>query len=223
MSNPSSPPQAVIFDFDGVILDSAGMKTDAMVDLFAARNGPFEAAVRRTVWQNGGLTRTGSIAVLERSVFGRDPTPERIAELAARFAAAVDKAVYDCPLIAGAPELLAALDGTPCHLVSGTPHRVLLGIVAAKGLDAFFATVTGAPDDGTPNDKSAVFAGIVAAGPYDPARTLVVGDSLTELVGARHIGAPFAGVVPAGVADPFPDGTVTVPDLHALAVLIGVG
>lgn len=217
------PPSAVIFDFDGVILDSAGMKTDAMVDLFDARHGPFEAAVRRTVWRNGGLTRTGSIAILERDVFGRDPMPERVAALAGRYAAMVDQAVYGCPLIDGAVELLEALRGTPCHLVSGTPHRVLLGIVRAKGLDGRFVTVTGAPDDGTPNDKSATFAGLVATHAHDPARTLVVGDSLTELVGARHIGAPFAGVVPPEVADPFPAGTPIVRDLHGLAALIGVG
>ncbi|SMH34755.1 HAD family hydrolase [Azospirillum agricola] len=218
-----NPPAAVIFDFDGVILDSARMKTDAMVDLFGARNGPFEAAVRQTVWQNGGLTRTGSIAVLERGVFGREPTPERVAELAGRYAAMVDDAVKDCPLIDGAPELLRALDGTPCHLVSGTPHRTLLDTVARKGLGGFFVTVTGAPDDGTPNDKSAVFAGLVATHAHQAERTLIVGDSLTELVGARHIGAPFAGVVPPDVPDPFPAGTAIVRDLHGLAALIGVG
>ncbi|CAO3414885.1 HAD family hydrolase [Azospirillum doebereinerae] len=217
-----APLSAVIFDFDGVILDSATMKTGVFVDLYGQAGGPFEAAIRETIWRNGGLTRTGMVAVLDRAILGREATPERIAEMAGRYARIVDEAVYDCPLIDGARELLEALRGTPCHLVSGTPHHVLLGIVAAKGLDGYFATVTGAPDDGTPNDKSAIFAGIVADNALDPARTLVVGDSMTELVGARHIGAPFAGVVAPGIDDPFPPGTATVRDLHGLAALIGV-
>lgn len=217
------PPSAVIFDFDGVILDSAGMKTDVFVAVYGQTGGPHEAALRKTIWRNGGVTRTGMVAILEREVFGREATPEIVADRAGRYAAIVDKAVYDCPLIAGARELLERLRGIPCHLVSGTPHRVLHGIVAAKGLDGFFATLTGAPDDGTPNDKSAIFAALVAANAHDPASTLVVGDSLTELVGARHIGAPFAGVVPPGVPDPFPAGTLTVHDLHGLAAEIGVG
>lgn len=155
-------PEAVIFDFDGVILDSARMKTNAYLDLYELRDPAMQARLRRIVWQNGGLSRIKMLPILERELFGRATDEDGIMELARRYADIVDRAVNDCPLIAGAESLLDQLSGTPCHLVSGTPQETLLGTVRAKGLKDRFVSVTGSP-----SVKAEVFAAIVATGGYD--------------------------------------------------------
>lgn len=205
-------PEAVIFDFDGVILDSARMKTNAYFDLYELREPDRQARMRGMVWRNGGLSRVEMIAVLERDFFGRATGGDGVMELARRYADIVDRKVKDCPLIAGAEGLLERLRGTPCHLVSGTPHATLLDTVRAKGLEGWFASVTGSP-----SVKADVFASIVAAGGHDAARTLAVGDSLTELEAARRHGIAFVGVVPADDPNPFPADVPVVRDMDELA------
>ena len=145
-------------------------------------------------------------------MFGRVPGPAEIDDLARRYAEIVDPRVPDCALIAGAETVLDRLDGTPCHLVSGTPHEVLMGTVRAKGLERHFRSITGSP-----NVKAEVFARIVAAGGHDPARSLAIGDSLTELEAARKAGMGFVGVVSEGLPNPFPPDVTVVGDLHGLA------
>lgn len=208
-------PEAVIFDFDGVILDSAPMKTNGFLGLYGVEDPEVEARLRAIVWKNGGVSRYKTIAILERELFGRTPTQEEVDTLALRYAAVVDSRVNDCPLIAGAAELLAALNGTPCHLVSGTPHETLVGTVRAKRLGEHFHSVTGSP-----NVKAEVFARILETGGHDPARTLVVGDSLTELEAARANGTAFVGVARADAPNPFPPEVTTTPDLFGLAGLM---
>ncbi len=205
-------PEAVIFDFDGVILDSARMKTNAYLDLYELRDPAMQARLRRIVWQNGGLSRVKMLPILERELFGRATGEDGIMELARRYADIVDRAVNDCPLIAGAESLLDRLSGTPCHLVSGTPQETLLGTVRAKGLEDRFVSVTGSP-----SVKAEVFAAIVDVGGYDAARTLAVGDSLTELDAAQRSGITFVGVVPLDEPNPFPAEVPTVNDLFGLA------
>ncbi|WP_448207589.1 HAD family hydrolase [Azospirillum sp. sgz302134] len=208
-------PEAVIFDFDGVIIDSARMKTNGFIRLYGIEDPAMQDRLRRTVWRNGGLSRFKMLAILERELFGRSPTEAQVNDLARRYAEIVDPAVPDCPLIAGAEELLDALSGTPCHLVSGTPHETLMGTVRAKGLERWFVSITGSP-----SVKAEVFAGIVRAGGHDPARTLAVGDSMTELDAAQKSGTAFVGVVPADLPSPFPAEVPTVNDLFGLSELI---
>ena len=208
-------PEAIIFDFDGVILDSARMKTNAFITLYGVTDPAMQDRLRRMVWQNGGLSRVKTLAILEQDLFGRTPTEESVADLARRYAGMVDTAVNDCPLIAGAESLLRGLNGTPCHLVSGTPHDTLMGTVRAKGLEHFFVTITGSP-----SRKAEVFAKIVATGNHDPAQTLAVGDSLTELDASRQVGTAFVGVVAEDLANPFPADVRIVKDMFGLAELI---
>lgn len=205
-------PEAVIFDFDGVILDSARMKTNAYLDLYGLRDPAMQERLRRIVWRNGGLSRVKMLPILERELFDRATGEDGIMELARRYADIVDRRVNDCPLIAGAESLLDRLSGTPCHLVSGTPQDTLLGTVRAKGLEDRFVSVTGSP-----SVKAEVFAAIVAAGGHEATRTLAVGDSLTELDAARTSGIAFIGVVPLDEPNPFPADVPTVNDLFGLA------
>ncbi|NUB28570.1 HAD family hydrolase [Azospirillum brasilense] len=205
-------PEVVIFDFDGVIIDSVPTKNGGFAILYGIDDAETEERMRQTIWRNGGLSRFKMLAILEREMFGRNPGPAEIDDLARRYAEIVDPRVPDCALIAGAETVLDRLDGTPCHLVSGTPHEVLMGTVRAKGLERHFRSITGSP-----NVKAEVFARIVAAGGHDPARSLAIGDSLTELEAARKAGMAFVGVVSEGLPNPFPPDVTVVGDLHGLA------
>ena len=65
------PPAAILFDFDGVIVDSARLKTQAYAKIYADEDPAKVAQAMRHQQLNGGITRRATIAHFERSFFGR--------------------------------------------------------------------------------------------------------------------------------------------------------
>lgn len=213
----AAQPNTIIFDFDGVILDSAERKAAAFAALYEAEEPALQDRVRDLAQRISGLSRQQCIALFERTVFEREPSAERIERLARRYGEIVAGFIFDCPLVPGAVALLAALGGTPCHLVSGTPQDELLAIVATKGLRRYFATITGAP-----SNKAEVFAAILRAGGHAPASALAVGDSPVEWQAAQSAGLGFVGVVKPPLPDPFPTEVRIVADMLELGRLLGL-
>ncbi|MGQ9371097.1 HAD family hydrolase [Azospirillum sp. ST 5-10] len=204
---------AVVFDFDGVIVDSTRLKLDAFATLYRPHGAAVVAAVTAYQRHHGGLSRFLKFKHFEEELLGRPLSGERMSELSARYNALVEDAVGAAPAVPGAEEALRALSGTlPLFVASGTPEEELRRIVERRGLAGYFTDVRGAP-----RVKEDLVGDIVAGHGLDAARTLMVGDAITDHDAAAAHGLPFLGVVPAGEEDPFPPGTPTVPDLHGLA------
>jgi HAD superfamily hydrolase (TIGR01509 family) len=129
--------------------------------------------------------------------------------LGERFREAVLGAMLKCPEVAGARDLLARCRGkVPLYVVSGTPEDELRDIVRHRGLDAFFTEV-----HGTPRGKPEIVGDILARHAYAPEQCVFVGDAPTDFAAAQECGLRFVGVVPHGGVNPFPPGTIAVPDL----------
>src|SRR5262249_32377590 len=136
----------IIFDFDGVILDSAQIKVDAYVSIYANED---PAKVRELVQHahlHGGTTRRVKFAQYERDLFGRAGNPESVERLSPRYSQLVYDAVLKCAFIEGAQSLLSAAAGkVAMHVVSGTPEEELRQVIEARGLARFFHSIFGAP------------------------------------------------------------------------------
>jgi phosphoglycolate phosphatase len=212
------PPAAILLDFDGVILDSVAIKTQAYARIYQEEDPRLLAEIINYQSLHGGVTRRDKFAYFERHLFGRPGDPESLDRLAASYRDLVYEAVLGCAFVPGAEGFLEIAHGRiDLHLVSGTPHNELVDIVHRRGLAKYFATVHGAP-----MQKHDAFAQIVARG-YDPARTLAVGDAVTEYVAASDLGIPFLGIVPVGSPNPFPTRIPVVASLENLGALLGIG
>jgi phosphoglycolate phosphatase-like HAD superfamily hydrolase len=212
-------PRALLLDFDGVVLDSATLKTRAFGELYAGTDPDRLEAIVDYVERHGGVTRADKIAHIERSFFGRSGDAERVGRLAARFRARVFDAVVGAEFVPGAEALLERAQGAiALHLVSGTPHEELREIVAARGLEGRFASV-----DGAPPDKATSFARLLRERGYAPGETLAVGDALTEFEAARELGVPFLAIVPPGARNRFPPDVPAVPDLRPAIAYLRLG
>ncbi|MCR6644454.1 MAG: HAD-IA family hydrolase [Terricaulis sp.] len=199
--------EAVFFDFDGVIVDSFHVKTRAFAALYADDYPEIVEDVIAYHNANGGVSRHRKFEYFEGVLLGRAPTPQRLDDLAGRFAEAVVEAVIASPEIEGAERLLADLQaqGTPCYVASGTPEEELKMIVARRRLAPYFRAVRGAPAE-----KAEILAEFIAAHGHDPARCLMVGDALTDYRAAALVGVPFLGVASCAEAAPFPPGVSIV-------------
>jgi phosphoglycolate phosphatase len=212
------PPAAILFDFDGVIVDSARLKTQAYAKIYADEDPAKVAQAMRHQQLNGGITRRATLAHFERSFFGRSGDADSVERLAIRYSKIVFDPVVACPFIAGAQTLLSrAMGRVDMYLISGTPHEELLEIVRARGLGRFFKSMHGAP-----TGKPEAFKRILEKGRYQPEQTLAVGDSITEYDAAVGLGIPFLGIVAPDSERFFPDGVVTRPSLLDADRLLGL-
>jgi phosphoglycolate phosphatase-like HAD superfamily hydrolase len=211
------PPVAIIFDFDGVILDSTPLKSRAYLDLYPGAHPETLAALAQHERAHGGVTRRVKIAHYEKALFGRPGDAGSVETLARRYAELVFDAVMACRFVPGAKELLDKARGRiDMHLVSGTPLDELTVILERRGLAGYFRSVHGAPVM-----KPEAFARVMADNSYDPARTLAIGDSLTECEVARKLGIPFLGIEVEG-EHLFPADVPVLPTLETADRLIGL-
>lgn len=210
--------RALLLDFDGVILASAALKTQAFVDLYADADPTVLAAIAEYVEANGGVSRHDKLATIEREFFRRAGSPDDVARLAARFRARVFTEVLAAPYVPGAQRLLdRAFGRVDMHVVSGTPQAELVEIVERRGLARWFASYRG-----TPPDKRAHFAALLAQHGYRPDEVLAVGDAPTEYDAAVELGVPFLAVVPAGACRRFPPDVPAVATLEAVTPMLGL-
>ncbi len=212
------PPVAFLLDFDGVILDSAIFKAKAFARVYDAEDPQRLAEVLNYSTLHGGITRRDKFEHFERHVFGRDGDAATVDRLTAAYRDLVYDAVLRSAFIPGAERFLElAHRRIGMHLVSGTPHDELVDIVERRGLTKYFASVQGAPPS-----KLESFKRIIEAHGYDPARSLAVGDALTEFVAASELGIPFLGIVADGLDNPFPGRIPVVASLENVGPLLGL-
>ncbi|MGK4581679.1 HAD family hydrolase [Kitasatospora sp. HPMI-4] len=92
----------------------------------------------------------------------------------------------------GARQLMMRLRarGVRQSLLSLAPHQRLLAEVSQVGISGLLERVDGRPGPSVPSKAPAMAAHLRALGPWvDPARTLVIGDSVDDAVAAKAVGA----------------------------------
>jgi len=210
------PCRAVIFDFDGVIVDSNPIKVAALVEMYREHGPEFCAEISNYYRLHAGVSRDRKLRYIEQTLLGRPADEGRIAELSQRFSELVEEAVTGCPVIPGAMEFVQKHTGAmPLFVASGTPEIELQRIVARRGWAPLFVEVRGSP-----TYKSDLVADIIRTNGLSPAHTVLVGDALTDQEAAQVNGLSFVGIVPRGEEDFFPAGTHIQPDLVALETAI---
>lgn len=210
-------PDLILFDFDGVILDSPKLKTDAFVEVYQDETAERQQDVRAYQEANGGIGRREKFIYFESTLFGRNPTPEAIDRLCERFGSIVDRALLKVPMIAGAEDALKTLRGrSEMHVISGMPHKELVDVVIKRGLLPYFASVVGSP-----TEKIDAFAAILGRARVPASRAIAIGDSKTEYLAAVDLGIPFLGVGPDALNGLFPSNVPVIQDLTGLPEILG--
>jgi beta-phosphoglucomutase len=212
MTATATKPKVVVLDFDGVILESLDVKTEAFRSLFEGERDHVDRIVQLHV-DNPGVSRYDKFRTIYRDFLDRRLDDEEMSRLDERFSELVFERVVACEFVAGARSFLErASRDHDLYVASATPEEELKRIVEARGLSQFFAGV-----GGSPRTKAEIVRAVLANRGIEPSEAVFVGDALTDLEAARATGVPFVARVPAAGPDPFGDlDVVRVSDLAEL-------
>lgn len=177
---------AVVFDFDGTLVDTNALKRGAYDTV--VRDHPTGAALAAQAIAQSEPDRRAVLAryvELQRATNGMALDPQALVDSYARI---VDDAAAQACEMPGASALLSTLarQGLPCHLSSATPAENLARIVAARGWTVFFASI-----NGRPVGKFETLNRIASQAGLDPECIAVVGDGEDDLESAARFGARF--------------------------------
>ena len=202
---------ALIFDFDGVLVESTDVKTKAFATLYAGYGPEIERRVVSYHEEHAGISRFRKFQYFQEVLLGLTYSDADGESLSARFSQLVVDAVVDAPFVAGARELLDAQKGqVQMFVASGTPDGELHEIVQRRGMMGYFVSV-----HGTPSTKGQIINKLLESYAWDRSKVLMVGDALADLDGAHQAGVCFLGRL-SGDQNPFPADIDVIPDLRAL-------
>lgn len=203
---------AVLFDFDGTLVESLDVKIAAFSSLYAPYGKAVEQAAVEHYRAHTGVSRIERIRHCHQHILGEEPSEATVNQLSDAFGAVVEDKVVHCPWVTGAREFLDAHHGTlSLFIASATPQQELQRIVNRRGMGHFFTAVFGSPPD-----KTTVIREIVATHQFEPAEVVMVGDGRADYDAAVATGVRFVGRTPPNHPDPFPQGAVVIADLSAL-------
>lgn len=213
-SPPGNGVDAIFFDFDGVLAESADIKTRAFHEMYKSYGVEVLAAALAHHRAHGGVSRIQKIRHCHRELLGIVVSPEELKALGRRFSQLVVEAVVASDWVAGARELLdAQVRQRSLFVVSGTPEPELRDIITRRGMDTYFVAVRGSPPD-----KVSVIRELLAQHDLAAERAIFIGDAMTDHDAAKTTGLRFIGRVRPGETSPFPAATTVVPDLRQLSL-----
>ncbi|WP_236169982.1 HAD family hydrolase [Pseudomonas parasichuanensis] len=181
--------KTIVFDCDGVILDSNKIKTDAFYQ--AALPYGHEAAKRLVEYhqRNGGISRFKKFEYLLSHLVAADAEGPGLDELLRCYATEVASGLMNCAVADGLLELRAQYPATRWMVASGGAQCELREVFEARGLAPLFdGGIFGSPDT-----KEVIVARELVAGNLQlPA--LFLGDSRYDHVAASQFELDFVFV-----------------------------
>jgi HAD superfamily hydrolase (TIGR01509 family) len=190
MSGRNARPAAVVFDNDGLLLDTEEAWTRAEVTLFDRHGGVFTHEHKRDLIGSSHNVAAGKL----EAMLGM---PGRGLELMAELHDLVmEEALRDVEPRPGAPELVAALReaGIPVGVASNSPRDFLDRVLATGGMAGRFDVTVAGDEVARPKPEPDIYVAACAALGAEPARAVALEDSPTGAAAAKAAGMTVIGV-----------------------------
>lgn len=199
--------KAIIFDFDGVILDSVSVKTDAFAEMYRPHGSEIEAKVVSHHLEHGGISRFEKFRFYQNEFLGKEITEDQVQEMASQFSSLVFEKVVAAAALPGAFEFLEKFHKQLQFFVAtGTPQNEIELIVPARNLEAYFIEL-----HGSPTKKPEIINKIMQNHNLKASELLFIGDAMTDYDSAKSCNVDFIGVKSNTTV--FPDNTIIIDNI----------
>ncbi len=181
---------SVVFDCDGVLIDSNGVKSRAFQDILRDEAAPHLDTFAEYRAARPGLSRHALFMFFFRDIAKRSDWMSRACSASRSFSEATISALASCPGISGVEEVLDHIAGwgIPCTVISAADQDDLNTILSIRGLKRHFAATRGGN-----RPKADHIRALLQEGTLRPP-IIYFGDSLADWEASAETGARFVFV-----------------------------
>lgn len=182
--------KTILFDFDGVILDSMKIKGDGFVELF--KDYPIDAVQKLESYHyaNGGISRFEKIRYFFNTILETPISNEKIDLFAHQFSEIIAQKLFDKKNLIMDTMQFIEKNYKKYHLyiVSGAEQNELRTLCNTFKIDHFFEAIYGSP---TP--KTLLVKNILEQNNILKNEVILIGDSINDYEAASKNGIVFFG------------------------------
>jgi len=180
--------KVIILDFDGVIVESVGIKDRAFRKLFEAHPAYLDRIMEYHLSHNA-IVRFEKFRYITENIIGREYNKKIEKELSVKFSELVFNAIVGCPYVRGATDFLNYFYGrVSIYLASMSPADELDRIVEARNLKKYFKKIYAVPWV-----KADVIKDIMMKEEAENKEIIFIGDSLEDYQSAQKMNVSFIG------------------------------
>lgn len=182
--------ETILWDFDGVILDSMAVREEGFRTVLSNYSKPQVEKLLKYHKNNAGLSRYVKFRYFITEVLGKDINQEMVQDFARAYSQIMRRKLIFKKLLN--PEVLAFLDRKQdsfnMHIVSGSDGEELRFLCGKLGIKKYFKSI-----EGSPTPKTKLVSKIVDEYGYSVKKTCLIGDSINDYEAAKENQVIFYG------------------------------
>ena len=169
--------KTILWDFDGVILDSMKIKGNGFRELFKEYDEKYLDLIEDYHYRNGGVSRFEKIRYFYEDILNKNILDDKVENLAKKFATIITENLFDSHnLILDSIEFIEKNHKNyNFHIVSGAEDKELNELCQYFKLDRYFISI-----NGSPTKKSVLVKNTLEKYGYKKNETILIGDAITD-------------------------------------------
>lgn len=182
--------KTILWDFDGVILDSMKIKGDGFIELFKDYDKESLERLKKYHYDNGGVSRFEKIKYFHEKILHKNISESQILEFADKFAKIINKNIFNSSnLIKDSINFIKKnYKKYNFHIVSGAEHNELTNLCKYFELDTHFISI-----NGSPTKKDILVKNVIEKYDYQKEEVILIGDAITDYNAAKTNAIKFYG------------------------------
>lgn len=179
--------KGIIFDFDGVIVESLHIKSNAFKQIYMPYGEEIANQVVKHHEANGGISRFNKFKYYHKVFLNKNISEEKIKELSNKFSNIVINKVIKSKYVSGSLDFIVkSFKHKKLFISTGTPKVEIDKILLAKNIDKYFVEVYGSPEDKIEHVQKIIYKYNLTS-----KELVFFGDSKSDLEAAKYFDIEF--------------------------------
>lgn len=181
----------IVFDFDGVIIDSNGVKIEEYRNLFSqfTKNQTTLDEIIKIYKNSAGIPREVTLKKVFKEIFDKTISSQEVENLSSDFSKQIFRRLETIEPLKGFLEYLAIHKEINKHIISGAPNSDILYLIKRLNLTKHFKSIKGGP-----LNKKNELNNIRELEKVKAQDIVYFGDQRNDCIAAKSAGVGFIGI-----------------------------
>jgi phosphoglycolate phosphatase-like HAD superfamily hydrolase len=179
--------EAIIFDFDGVILESINIKSEAFAYIYSEYEKDIIEKIVAHHRANGGMSRYKKFQFYHKNFLNKKITQKDIKILDKKFSEFVMRKIRQVPFVEGVKNFIEThYQNYQMFISTGAPQYEVEKVAEIRNIKHFFKKIYGSPATKIEHIKS-----ILLENNLHPSQVVFIGDGTTDKISANQTNLHF--------------------------------